>query len=293
MWGLEVVGPERVQEAYRAYNVLILAVDYNHEFVSLFQNFSVQPAEIFQLDLHYERDDTATFFQSVRPRLELIYDRMADQESKDTYETMLRYRVNRNAEYLPRITLPAYFPDKLGNASFLGSEEVFVDAGAYTGDTVNGFIKAVSGQYRSIFALEPNPQNYEELQRSASQLQNVVCYKMGVGEAPAEVKFILEGSRSKAADEGNQVIQVDTLDHLLHDTPVTYIKMDIEGMECPALRGAEHIIKTYRPKLAVCTYHSNEDMVRVPELILRFNSDYQLYLRQHTPSVVDTVCYAI
>lgn len=90
-----------------------------------------------------------------------------------------------------------------------------------------------------------------------------------------------------------EAIEIDSLDHMLGDTPVTYITLDVEGMECSALRGAKNLIQKYRPKLAICCYHSDEDMTAVPAEILRCNPSYRLYMRHYTNSLNETVCYAI
>ena len=106
------------------------------------------------------------------------------------------------------------------------------------------------------------------------------------------VHFAADTSGSKVAGEGEPV-RMDTLDHCLKGIPVTYLKMDVEGMECAALRGAENLIKTYHPKLAICTYHSDSDMIQVPKQILKICPDYKLYFRHYTNALVETVCYAV
>jgi len=57
-------------------------------------------------------------------------------------------------------------------------------------------------------------------------------------------------------------------------TRVDFIKADIEGAERNLLRGAERILKTFAPKLSLCTYHLPDDPEVLRELILRANPDY-------------------
>lgn len=98
---------------------------------------------------------------------------------------------------------------------------------------------------------------------------------------------------SKIAGAGNIHINVDTLDNILKDKTVTFIKMDIEGAELPSLEGAEKIISSYRPTLAVCIYHSDADMLDIPEYIMGKYPEYSFYVRHYAASVSETVLYAV
>lgn len=89
------------------------------------------------------------------------------------------------------------------------------------------------------------------------------------------------------------MIQVGTVDKELEGEPVTFIKMDVEGAEREALIGAERTIRKYAPKLAISVYHRPEDIWELPEIILRYNPDYQLFLRHYSLNSCETVLYAV
>ncbi|NBV84437.1 FkbM family methyltransferase, partial [bacterium] len=72
-----------------------------------------------------------------------------------------------------------------------------------------------------------------------------------------------------------------------------FIKMDIEGGELSALRGAKKLITTHLPRLAICVYHRPDDFWAVPELILGWGCQYDLFLRHYTESIYETVMYFI
>lgn len=296
-WGFEIVGPEKIQEVYGQYNVLILAANSEQVITSQLRQLPVPPAEIFCLDLYWEEDGVADYYRSMEPVIEDIYDHFGDRESKDAYETMIRYRINRDPCLPPRVALSKarqYFPDSLGDREvFLDPDEAFVDAGAYIGDTVRDFLSAARGRYRSIYAFEPDAKNFAQLLESTKGLDNVVCQQLGVGDRVGQVCFTSGGYASRQSADGEQMVCVDMLDRLLDGVPVTYLKMDIEGSECAALRGAKKLIQTNRPKLAICTYHSAADMVMVPKLILELDPSYKLYFRHYTYTVSDSICYAI
>lgn len=69
--------------------------------------------------------------------------------------------------------------------------------------------------------------------------------------------------------------------------------MDVEGAELNALKGAKKVIETNRPKLAISIYHSNEELLAIPEYLHSTLVDYSFYVRHHSLNWQDTVLYAI
>ncbi len=84
-----------------------------------------------------------------------------------------------------------------------------------------------------------------------------------------------------------------TIDSVVTDEQVSFIKMDIEGAEMSALRGARETIKRCKPRMAISIYHSNEDMLDIPEYIHSLVPEYRLFLRAHTMGVAETILYCI
>ncbi len=78
-----------------------------------------------------------------------------------------------------------------------------------------------------------------------------------------------------------------------HLPPPSFIKMDIEGFEAEALRGAKKSIAQHKPKLAISIYHKPEDFIVLPELIKSICPSYRFYLDHYTIFDADTILYAI
>lgn len=74
---------------------------------------------------------------------------------------------------------------------------------------------------------------------------------------------------------------------------VDFIKMDIEGSELPALRGAKETIKNDRPQLAISIYHSHDDFINIPLYLANELEDYTLRLGHYSYNLYETVLYAI
>lgn len=173
--------------------------------------------------------------------------------------------------------------------------EVFVDGGCYDADTAIDFIQwcrkvKVQG-YVYAYELEATNQKL-----CANKLEKQgIDHKMipyGLWSERTRLHYVADGKDSNICEDGTEVVEVDCIDSLSGKLPI-FIKMDIEGAEYQALWGAKETIKKYKPKLAICIYHKNEDIWELPELILQLNPAYKLYLRHYSFANGETVLYAI
>ena len=181
-----------------------------------------------------------------------------------------------------------------------GIEEVFVDAGCMDGETSLGFIKWCNGNYKNIIAFEPDPKLYPNCTEKLKHVRNFTIHPFGLWHEDTTLRFDSSTvmGNSHIVNDSNQQdnvleIKVLKLDDILNGEKVTFIKMDIEGAELNALRGAEQTIAKHRPKLAISAYHKPEDIYAIPSYILSLNSDYKFYLRHYNLGFPDTVLYAI
>lgn len=176
----------------------------------------------------------------------------------------------------------------------LDRDEVFVDGGAYDGDTVLKFLETVGGRYRHIFAFEPDREVFARLRKNMKprQLPNLHLVRAGLGKATSEMLFESEGTISgRISKKGKVRIQIVPLDKYISFSP-TFIKLDIEGAEPDALSGAKKILAALKPKLAVCLYHRPRHVWEIPLLVRKLNPDYKIYIRHYSETVHETVCYA-
>jgi FkbM family methyltransferase len=183
------------------------------------------------------------------------------------------------------------------------NEEIYVDAGCYDGDTIKDFVGFCEGNYKKIFGFEPHPVNFQNATENikAWGFSNVEIIQKGVWSTDDEFSFSLDCKPCAAGitAHGNAIIQTTTIDKIIGDEPVTFIKLDVEGVELEALRGAVNSIKKHKPKLAVCLYHKPEDILEIPEFLYGLVPEYNFYIRHHnyiSPSMninLDTVLYAV
>jgi FkbM family methyltransferase len=225
------------------------------------------------------------------------YASLADDTSRTEYLTQLSYLLSSMDE-LEVTAAPEqeqYFPRDLVH---LSAQEVFVDCGAYDGDTVESFLEACGSRFGAIVAFEPDPEAIDGLRtlvrESLPQLgDRIRVEQKAVGAIAGQLRFEGGGTPvSRIAESGTLVVDCVTLDAALVDLAPTFIKMDIEGAEEDALLGATETIRAHRPVLAVCVYHVQAHLYRLPLLIGRLCADYTLFLRRRGPDG-DLVCFAI
>jgi FkbM family methyltransferase len=177
--------------------------------------------------------------------------------------------------------------------------EVFVDCGAFDGDTIRGFVTAWDGRFKHIYALEPDPGSCRRLSSSIQSLPALIANRIevrqiAVGGERGQVRFRADGTMGAAfADDGDITIDCRTLDDLFEHDSVSYIKMDIEGQELAALRGGMGVIARYRPVIAACVYHTQNHLWSIPLFLHERLEDYSLFLRPHKPDGWDLIAYAV
>lgn len=180
--------------------------------------------------------------------------------------------------------------------------ERFVDCGCYDGSTAFRFAGwcAEGGMtYDKIWSFEPDAASYEKCKNILQKLPDCELFPYGLSDQHTKVSFMANGCENARIVEnetvsgnGIQQIEVVKLDELLDGEKVTFIKMDIEGAEYAALKGAEKIIREQRPRLAISIYHKPSDIVEIPKLLLEYRDDYKFYLRHYSLIGNETVLYA-
>lgn len=175
------------------------------------------------------------------------------------------------------------------------TREIFVDIGAFDGKTSVEFYNRYSGKVKKIYLFEPDKGNLEKCKQNVEKLD--VEYEIvnkGVWSSTGTCNFASEGNGvSCIMESGEDFIEVIALDEFFDGKEVTFIKMDIEGAELEALKGAENLIRTKHPILAICVYHKKEDIDLIPRLLLDYYKEYQFYVRHYSVTKGEMVLYAL
>jgi len=181
------------------------------------------------------------------------------------------------------------------------SGDIVLDCGAYIGDTALYFCEKMQRNGK-VFCFEPSPEIFEKLQRNIKVLSladNAIPINRGLSNNEGKLTFShnehMMGA-SRILSDGEIEVDVTTIDRFVEEMNlncVNFIKMDIEGAECDALRGGMNTIKHHRPKMAISIYHKISDFWEIPKIILSFDPNYKFYLKHNSVGHKETVLFCV
>ncbi len=219
------------------------------------------------------------FVTDNKSKIDEAYSLLADAQSKAVYENVLKFYYSGRIELLDEITTDK--SEAFNNILQLGSNEVYVDLGAYNGDTIDEFLHYSGSGYRKIVALEPNAKNFAKLKAHCEDMSNVELWQLGAYSENTCLVFNDKAGRNSAIADSGVRTQVAAVDNLLCGLAASYVKADVEGADAKVLMGMKNTLKNFKPKLNFSAYHRFEDIFELPLLINKLNPEYKIYLRHH------------
>ena len=232
---------------------------------------------------------------------ENLHQALADEQSKMVLEGVLNYRLTRKQEWLKKIrSKENIYIDKVLLAKKQLKEiagSIIIDGGAFDGDTVEMFSEMLGSRNNlNIHCYEADTANYEILENKITSdtylPHNITLHKAALWDKKGMIQFGGNGLSGCVGKGLGNYIPTERIDDYPYEK-VGLIKLDIEGAERNALLGAVDTIKKYKPVLAVCAYHLQDDLLVLSDFIQSLDSDYKLFLRHYMLSAGDTVLYGI
>lgn len=313
--GMPVVNPETVKDELNREDVAVViavgsvcACDICHEYIKGYaertDNIIVpNPYTILRFFFCDEDVCKETMLPKSAPEYVQVREMFNDDESINIFNMIMKSRVYGGAGddyelvFYDDIRDVYYYDEKYGfEKVVLGQDEwkTVLDCGAFIGDSIEDICKELKNGRILYYAFEPQVCNYEmiikneELQQYCTDLRVINC---GVGEKDEILEFMVPPSGARdgghvvyaEADKRSAEInecKINSIDSLnLEIRGNLFIKMDIEGAELGALKGAEKTIKKYRPTLSICVHHRKNDITQIPLFVKRLGVDYNYYLR--------------
>ncbi len=304
---IEIVSVEEAMSRYKEILCFVAAGAHHHEAISR----QLEPYHITELILKWHLDfylETVMHICYYKiplcDKVKELLDFYEDEESLKIIwaHIAMLFPVENVPEELAAIKMeslcvkPQYF---LEDGRYLQGEGIMIDCGAYIGDTLDDFLhKTKYNDFEQYDCYEMTPPTYEQLKQNLdclpAEVRNKIHpYNVGVGETDADLRYRFNAiGGSTIMPNGETSAKIIKLDSAYKDKKVTFIKMDIEGSEQAALRGAQAVITACHPLCAICVYHSVSAFWEIPRILKQYVPEYKLILRHHTTYWDDTVCYA-
>lgn len=235
-----------------------------------------------------------------------VLELLDDDKSREIYVDVILYRIGMqylefSVDYENRFMALDPFRE-------ISEKEVFVDCGAYVGDTVEQYIYKRYGLFQKIIAFEPNKKSYLAMKARVERLckewnlekNSIIVHPFGVGDKNETMYFdeyeTNHGLSAKYVEklEGNPNCcenRIVALDDFLEED-FHFLKADIESFEYKMLCGAKKCIEHTKPRLAISIYHNIFDIIDIPILIKEMVPEYHLGVRHHSMDFDDTFLYA-
>lgn len=164
--------------------------------------------------------------------------------------------------------------------------DVVLDCGACFGETALWFRM---NEADTVYSFEPDPDSYALLEKNAHNYDPskkwFIPVPLALGKEEGFLAFMQNKDHpgsSSFHEKGALQVPVTTLDRWCEQNQVQpdFIKMDLEGTEIEALKGAMNTFRKYKPRFAICLYHSFSHMWEIPLLLKQYVPEYQFWCKK-------------
>jgi FkbM family methyltransferase len=178
--------------------------------------------------------------------------------------------------------------------------DVVIDGGACFGDTALYFAH-LAGPAGRVIAFEFEPGNLAlldyNLALNPGLAQRIQVRRRALWDRPGERVGFRAFGPATAITEGTEAqvetVSVDALVERSELERVDFLKLDVEGAELPAMRGAESTLRRFRPRLALAGYHRDDDLAALSSFLFDLDCGYRLRLAHTTMHAEETMLFAI
>lgn len=207
---------------------------------------------------------------------------LADGISRQLFDDAVNFRLSGKLRYA-ELTEP--FEKSLKSLLSGRCHRNVLDGGAYRGDTACSIISALMPE--KVYAAEPDRKTFVKLCEYAGveKRAEVIPVNAALSSEPGTMPFSSQGSRGSGRTGAGKRARQDevmttTIDGIAPEDGFQLIKLDIEGLEAQALRGAAAVLAEHRSDLIVSLYHRTDDLFEIPDMVSAMLPGHRLYLRR-------------
>lgn len=300
---------KEIREKYESYCILITTTITNA--MSIYDSLEKagEKHPIYHVCNFFKVDEEFLKYEDVinDEKYKKIYDLLEDETSKNIFVKNVNAKMTGNG-------LPLH--DEMCGESFFDEvllrrtkTDVYVDVGAYTGDTLLQFLQFCRGKYQKVYAMEPDQGNYLSLQKfiNFGAIKNIEAFNMGGWNEAGEKEFFstsnnenvnydspnlfqnisktLANSEAGMCQKENSVavsykVKLDSVDHIVKDSNASIIKINALAADMPILEGCKETILRAKPVIVMEYGVRPSYMTEEPIWLDALNVGYKIFMRQ-------------
>lgn len=281
-----IYGPNRISNDNHEDMIIIIATMYFKSVIDSLEQMGYRGKVFSAFHIQHRMGQEAS--EGLAQNINKLKTILADEKSMFLVDAILEKRQALDLDYSDIHEPNQYFVEEITERN---PHAVFVDGGAFLGETVDEFIEFQQNEFNKVYSFEMDEANYRKIDTSKYD-DRVEFLNYGLWSETTECRYDSDTTSSALGDSGELVAKCMPIDKVCAQDKVTFIKMDIEGAEVEALKGAQQTIIKNKPQLAICVYHKPNDIYEIPFLLKDWVPEYKFYIRHHSVTFVETVLYA-
>lgn len=227
------------------------------------------------------------YFTDNFEKFNAVYGMLSDECSKNVYYNILKYKLTGNISLLKECETDV--KEAYKNIICPKENYVYVDIGAYNGDTLKEYI-SYAGDKITAYCFEPDERNFKKLSMYAETLENTTVNLINAAawHKNEELTFYSRSGRNSAHTSAHKGLKSKNITAVRADSiisaSVNFVNIDAEGSDANAIEGLSEVIERSHPTISCAVYHRNEDMFALPLLLAEKYGKFKMYMR-HFPYV--------
>lgn len=300
---------EKIKKEYDSYCIIITTTITNAISIKEGLIKAGEKNPIYHVCNFFKVDEEFLEYENVinEEKYKKAYDLLEDEVSKRIFIKNVNSKMTGNGlELYDEMTGNSFFDEELLGKSVT---DVYVDVGAYTGDTLLQFLKFCRGKYHKIYAFEPDQGNYLSLQKFIKYgvIENVETFNIGGWSEAGEREFFsasnnenvnydspnlfrdisraitkkeVEQCKKENAVATSYIVRLDSVDNIVTDHEASIIKINALAADFPILVGCKETILKSRPVIIMEYGARPEYMTEELTWLAELKVGYKFYMRQ-------------
>ncbi len=320
--GFPVMAVFDLPEKVDAYDLILIASPYTYEIAKTLNSFKIENYIILDCSIlsqlyHHFKTATSVGLPSQenyekyidnKEKIEKVMNIFTESDRK-LYEKLILQRFDKNRFQSININYFKFAGNVINQyLDYLCHKKIerVIDGGAYDGLTSVMFYNHFTN-IKEIYGFEPLYHIFKKdpYKTFIERNEKIKIFSEGLWNRNDILKIRDNGDGSSFIDECSGINQIDNFYYKVNTTTIDrfvlknkikkidFIKMDIEGAELMALKGAIETLIDHRPQLAISIYHSFEDLFEIPFFLEDILKRYSYRLGKYEPGIWDSVLYCI